>query len=328
MPIMIDPKKRLLEVNGLKLQVTEQGEGPLVLLCHGFPETAYAWRHQLPALAQAGYRAVALDMRGYGGSDSPNDPAAFTVLDVVGDLAALLKVLKEKSAVVVGGDWGATVAWQAAQLRPDLFRGVAALGVPMMARAPMRPSSLFPKTESAVFYTHYFCEPGVGEQEFERDASATLLKIYFAASGEAGPRDDPATPNPFGMVKRGGSLLDSLPTPVRLPYWLSQLDLDVFAASFQSSGFRGGLNYYRNLDRNWELQAALEEKRVEVPALYLVGERDTGLAIPGMDQIINAMPKLVPNLKASIVVPRAGHWLQQEAPDEVNAALVGFLRSL
>ncbi|MNX51222.1 Soluble epoxide hydrolase [compost metagenome] len=325
---MIEPETRDLKVNGITLHVTAMGEGPLVVLCHGFPETSHAWRHQLPALAQAGFRAVAPDLRGYGASESPADVGAFTTFDVIGDLVALVESEGADDAVIVGGDWGASIAWQAAQLRPDRFRAVAALGVPMMRRAPCIPSRLFPKTESAAFYTHYFNEPGVAEREFERDVGATLRAIYFAASGEAGPRNDPGTPNPFGMVANGRGLLDSLPAPETLPSWLTPSDLDNFVRSFKASGFRGGLNYYRNLDRNWALQAALDGKQVDVPALYLVGERDTGLAIPGMDQIIKAMPDIVPQLRATQVIPGAGHWLQQEAPREVNKALVDFLRGL
>jgi len=324
---MIDLETRDVNINGIRLHVTALGKGPLVLLCHGFPETSHVWRRQLPALAQAGFRAVAPDLRGYGGSECPSDVAAFTTMDVIGDLVALVESEHAKDAVIVGGDWGANIAWLAAQLRPDVFRAVAALGVPMMRRAPVMPSRLFPRTESAVFYTHYFNEPGLAEQEFERDVSATLRAIYFAASGQAGPRDDPRTPNPFGMVTNGQGLLDSLPIPAELPPWLTQSDLDAFVRSFTISGFRGGLNYYRNLDRNWALQGALDGKNVDVPALFLVGERDTGLAIPGMDRIIEAMPDIVPRLRAIKMLPGAGHWLQQEAPQEVNKVLVDFLQS-
>jgi pimeloyl-ACP methyl ester carboxylesterase len=324
---MTELETRDVTVNGIKIHVTALGKGPLVLLCHGFPETSHVWRHQLPALAQAGFRAVAPDLRGYGGSESPSDVAAFTTMDVIGDLVALVKNELAEDAVIVGGDWGASIAWQAAQLRPDVFRAVVALGVPMMRRAPVMPSRLFPKTDSAVFYTHYFSEPGIAEEEFERDISATLRAIYWAASGQAGPRNDPGTPNPFGMVAKGEGLLASLPIPDALPPWLTQGDLEAFILGFKTSGFRGGLNYYRNLDRNWALQAALEGKNVEVPALYLVGERDTGLAIPGMDRIIEAMPQIVPHLCATKIIPGAGHWLQQEAPQEVNKALIEFLKS-
>ena len=203
-------------------------------------------RHQLPALAQAGFRAVAPDLRGYGGSESPSDVAAFTTMDVIGDLVALVES-EQADAVIVGGDWGASIAWQAAQLRPDVFRAVVALGVPMMRRAPVMPSRLFPKTDSAVFYTHYFSEPGVAEEEFERDISATLRAIYWAASGQAGPRNDPGTPNPFGMVAKGEGLLASLPIPDALPPWLTQGDLDAFILGFKTSGFRGGAELLQNL---------------------------------------------------------------------------------
>lgn len=180
--------QRYVEANGLRLHVTEEGEGPLVVLCHGFPETAHAWRHQLSALAGAGFRVLAPDLRGYGNSESPVDVADFASLDVVGDLVALVDAEGAREAVIVGGDWGATIAWQAAQVRPDRFRAVAALGVPMMRRAPIAPSQMFPQTTTDIFYTHYFSQPNVAEQEFERNTDLTLRKIYFAASGDAGSR--------------------------------------------------------------------------------------------------------------------------------------------
>lgn len=317
----------ILEINGIRLSVAAQGAGPLVLLLHGFPETSHAWRHQLAVLSAAGFHAVAPDLRGYGASESPLNPQQYTTLDIIGDLVGILDALGEADAVVVGNDWGATIAWQAAQLRPDRFRAVVAFGVPMMGRAPMAPSRLFPLSEQAWFYTHYFSQTGLAESEFERDVATTLRKIYFWASGEAGPRDD-RTPNPFGMVSREAGLLEALPDPGRLPGWLSGADFDALVSAFTASGFRGGLNYYRNLDRNWDLQAAFKGMLVQVPALYLVGEHDPGLAMPGMRDIIDAMPTLVPDLRDSLVIPGAGHWLQQEAPDQVNAALIEFLRRL
>lgn len=192
----------------------------------------------------------------------------------------------------------------------------------------MAPSQLFPQTPDAWFYTHYFASPGLAERELEADVAATLRKIYFAASGNAGPRDDVLTPNPFSMLARSGGLLTALPTPQALPDWLSAVDFEQLVRSFEKSGFRGGLNYYRNLDRNWASEAAFVGLQVHVPAMYLVGERDTGLAMPGMQHIIDAMPALVPQLRVSQMVPKAGHWLQQEAPAAVNAALLGFLDSL
>jgi len=316
-----------IETNGVRLSVATQGAGPLVLLLHGFPETSYAWRHQLTGLSNAGFRAVAPDLRGFGLSDCPIEPGRYTTLDIIGDLVGIMDALGEKNAVVVGNDWGATIAWQAALLRPDRFRAVVALGVPMMGRAPISPSRIFPQNEQAWFYTHYFSQPGQAESELELDVAATLRKLYFWASGDAGPRDQ-KTPNPFGLVARQAGLLGALPEPASPPTWLDKADFDAFVRAYKASGFRGGLNYYRNLDRNWELQAAFNGLLVQTPALYLVGEYDTGLAIPGMREIIGDMRKLVPNLRDSQIIQRAGHWLQQEAPDLVNTAVIEFLRNL
>lgn len=326
---MSDATHRTVEANGIRIHLAEQGEGPVVLLCHGFPETGYAWRHQLPALAAAGFRAVAPDLRGYGRSGQPAEADQYTLFHLVGDLVGLLDALEVREAVIAGNDWGATLAWQAALLRPDRFRAVVASSVPMMARSPLPPGRIFPATEDALFYTLYFQEPGVAEDEMERDVRATLRRILFAASGDAGPRrEGDGTPNPFSMVSRGRGLLAPLPDPDALPPWLTEADLDVFAEAFAASGFRGALSWYRNLDRNWELQAALDGLKVTVPALYVTGERDVGLSIPGMRRIVDDMPALVPHLRDTVIIPDAGHWVQQEKPDAYNAAVLAFLRGL
>ncbi|PZA10170.1 alpha/beta hydrolase [Rhodopseudomonas palustris] len=318
-----------VQTRTINMSVLAAGTGPCVLLCHGFPETKHAWRHQIEAFARAGYRVVAPDMRGYGHTDAPQRSDQYTVFHAVGDLVALLDALGEKQAVVVGQDWGATIAWQAALLRPDRFHAVIALGVPMMNQPPVPPSQIFPQTEDALFYALYFQQPDVPEAEFSRDVRLTLRKLIFAASGEAGPRKpSDGTPNPFGMVTRSTGLLASLPTPAKLPGWLSDVDFEHLVGAFETSGFTGGLNYYRNLDRNWELQQAYAGRAVEVPALFMIGERDTGLSIPGMDQIIAAMPNLVSDLRGSHVLHEAGHWLQQERSTEVSELIARFLGEL
>ena len=320
---------RFIDANGISMHIAEQGEGPLVLLCHGFPETSYAWRHQLAALAAAGFHAVAPDMRGYGKTDSPADVEQFSLFHLVGDMVGLLDALGEKTAIIVGNEWGTSVAWQAALMRPDRFRGVVALGVPMMGQPPMAPTKLFPQSDEALLYTLYFQTPGLAEAEFERDVPLTLRKLIYGASGDAGPRlAGDGTPNPFGMVSRRDGLLAPLPDPAQLPGWLTEADLAVFAGAFAESGFRGGLNYYRNLDRNWELQGALAGRTVDIPALYMVGERDVGLAIPGMREMIAAMPALVPQLREPVFVAEAGHWLPQERPEQVSQAIIEFAKSL
>lgn len=320
-------RTRTVETRTIRMNVLEQGDGPVVLFCHGFPETSHAWRHQIPALADAGFRAVAPDMRGYGQTEAPCAIDEYTVFHMVGDMVALLDALDAPTAIIVGNDWGATIAWQAAQMRPDRFRGVAAISVPMMGQPPVPPTRIFPQTDEAQLYTLYFQEPGVAEAELEWDIRQTLRKILFSASGDAGARQaGDQTPNPFGMVSRRQGLLSPLPDNV--PDWLDATDLDIYTTAFLASGFRGGLNYYRNLDRNWQLQAALAGTKVEIPALFMIGERDTGLAIPGMREILSAMPELVPHLTRQIVVPGSGHWLAQERPDIVNDALIKFVQSV
>jgi len=320
---------RSVDVNGLRMQIADHGEGPLILLCHGFPETAYAWRHQITDLTAANYRVVAPDLRGVGGSQGPADPSQYSLLHLVGDMVGLLDALGAEDAVIVGNDWGATLAWQAALIRPDRFRAVAAIGVPMMGQPPIPPTSIFPRTDEALFYTLYFQEPGVAEAEFERDVRLTLRKILFAASGDAGPRSEgDQTPNPFSMVSRDTGLLAPLPTPDVLPSWLTDAELDVYVAAFEASGFRGGLNLYRNLDRNWEMQQAFAGLKVTVPAFFMVGERDPGLAIPGMRDIIATMPALVPQLRTPVFLADCGHWAPQERPKNVTEALRAFVESL
>jgi Predicted hydrolases or acyltransferases (alpha/beta hydrolase superfamily) len=318
-----------VSANGVEMKVVDEGAGPAVLLLHGFPETSYAWRHQIAALARAGYRAIAPDLRGYGGSDKPEDVASYTALDSVGDITGLLDVLRIEDAVVVGNDWGATLAWLAARLRPDRVRGVAAIGVPYMGPAPVPPSSLFPQTEDTLFYTLYFQQVGVPEAEFEADIELTLRKILSSASADAGARQPgDGTPNPFSMVSRQHGLLNGLPDPDRLPDWLRAEDLARYVAAFSASGFRGPLNYYRNLDANWRLERAFAGRRVEVPAIYMVGEQDVGLSMPGMRDIIAGMEETVPGLIRSVVIENCGHWAPQERPERVNEILLSFLAEI
>ena len=330
---MSEPTQRLIESNGIRLHVVEQGEGPLVLLCHGFPESWYSWRHQIDALAAAGFRAVAPDMRGYGNSDRPEAIDQYTILHLVGDLIGLLDALAAPTAVIVGHDWGATVAWQAARLRPDRFRAIVALSVPYRVRGPAPPTSVMPRTADAQFYQLYFQEPGPAEAEFERDPRATVRGMLYGGSGEgaaafraaAAHRGD--APN-VGMVRRGGGMLPGPEVQLPLPPWVSEADVDIYAAEFRRSGFRGPLNYYRNVDRNWELLAAFADVKVTVPALYVAGDHDMVLAAPGTAEYLANLKQFVPALRDIQMLPGCGHWTQQERPKEVNAAIIDFLRGL
>ena len=319
---------RTVEANGIRMHVTEQGRGPLVVLCHGFPESWYSWRHQLAALAGAGFHAVAPDMRGYGQTDRPAEIEAYTLLHLVGDMVGLLDALGERDAVIAGHDWGAPVAWHAALLRPDRFRAVIGLSVPYWPRRPARPTASMPRTDDAVFYQLYFQTPGVAEAELERDVRGTIRRVLYSASGDRVRDALTARPGDVGMVPRQGGFLSHMAEPPTLPAWLTELDVDFYAGEFTRTGFRGGLNWYRNIDRNWELLAPFAGARVEVPALYIAGDRDLVVAFRGMDQLIPNLGKLVPKLRRTLMLPGCGHWTQQERPEDVNAAIVEFLKTL
>jgi pimeloyl-ACP methyl ester carboxylesterase len=252
-----EPSHRKLTCNGVSLHITEQGDGPLVLLLHGWPELSYSWRHQVPALAGAGWHVVAADMRGFGNSDAPEPVADYTVLHLVGDMVALVAALGEREAVIVGHDWGASIAWTAALLRPDLFCAVAALSVPFRPRGPLPPLAALRRAGLDRFYWIYFQEPGPAEAEFEADPVATLRRILFSGSGDAPTREGLA----LTLAESGGFLSRTIYPPA-LPSWLSAQDVEIMADAFRGTGFRGGLNYYRDLDRNWALLAPWQDARV------------------------------------------------------------------
>jgi pimeloyl-ACP methyl ester carboxylesterase len=316
---------RFVETNGIRMHVAEAGSGPLVLLCHGFPESWYSWRHQLKALAEAGFHAVAPDMRGYGQTDAPPAIESYTMLHLVGDVVGLVQALGETQAVIAGHDWGAPVAWQAALLRPDYFRGVVGLSVPHRPRSPAPPTTVMPKTNDAVFYQLYFQTPGVAEAEFERDPRRTVRAMLIGGSGDGPPREANA---PVGMVPARGGFLRAGAERLPMPNWLTEADVDFYAGEFAKAGFRGGLNWYRNIDRNWELLAPWSDAKVTLPALYMAGDRDLVVAFRGMDEVIANLKTFVPQLRETIVLPGCGHWTQQERANEVNAALIRFLNSL
>jgi pimeloyl-ACP methyl ester carboxylesterase len=313
---------RVVETNGIRLHIAEQGSGPLVILCHGFPESWYSWRHQLPALANAGFHAVAPDMRGYGRTDRPAAIEQYTILHLVGDVIGLMDALGVETAVVVGHDWGAPVAWNTALMRPDRVRGVVGLSVPYLPRGPRSPLVDLRAALGEDFYMVYFQEPGVAETELERDPRGTLRRLLYSASGDAPLREGQA------VGRAAGGVLAHSIDPETLPAWLGEADLDVYAADFERSGFGGGLNWYRNLDRNWELTAPWHGARVAPPALFIRGDRDLVLAFPGFAAIIAGLQTVVPNLRRTLVLPGCGHWTQQERPSQVTDAILEFLRSL
>jgi pimeloyl-ACP methyl ester carboxylesterase len=310
---------RRLAVNGVTLHVAEQGAGPLVLLLHGFPECWYSWRHQLPYLAARGFHAVAPDLRGYGASDAPADVEAYDHVTIAGDVAGLVERLAEGPAAVVGHDLGAVGAWLAALLYPDLVGAVAAMSVPFGGRPATPPLATLRAVARGFFYIDHFQAPGVAEAELEADVRRSLRMIFYSASGEA-----PA--GAFRPHPTARTLLETLREPAGPMPWLAEADLDVYEEAFRATGFRGALNGYRNLDRTWHRTAALDGAQVTQPALFIAGERDPVLALSGFQML--RMPSVVPRLRQPVPLPGCGHWTQQERPDEVNEALVAFLRSV
>jgi epoxide hydrolase A/B len=319
---MNDLSHRDVTANGIRIHFVEQGTGPLVLLCHGFPEGWYSWRAQLSALAAAGYRTVAPDMRGYGRTDAPPEISAYTVLDIVGDMVGLVGALGAKQAVIVGHDWGASIAWHAALFRPDVFPAVAALSVPFRRRGPAPPLHMLRKAGQLTHYWFHLQEPGVAEAEFERDTRAALRRILFSISGDAPPETRRLTLQP------GKGWLANTIDPAQLPAWFTDADLDHMSAEFSRSGFRGGLNWYRNIDRNWELTAPWAGASIHQPALFIAGSEDPVIALGSGAAAVQALPDTVPGLTRTLLIDGAGHFIQQERPRLVNEALVGFLEGL
>jgi pimeloyl-ACP methyl ester carboxylesterase len=313
---------RSIETNGIRLNVALQGDGPLVLLCHGFPETSHSWRHQMQSLAAAGYRAVAPDLRGYSESSRPETSDAYTQLHIVGDLVGLVEALGDKSCVLIGHDWGAVATWNAALMRPDLFRAVAALSIPYAPRTDQLPTRMLRKLAGERFsYVLYFQAPGVAEAELEADVPRLLRAVYHTHSGTGAAQRAAMPPAP--AVPRGSRWFDTLIDPAPMPAWLTPADLAAFSDAFARSGFRGPLNWYRAIDRTWELMAPWHNAPVTVPALFLCGAEDRGLLF--YRPAVEALPRTVPLLTRSALLPGCGHWIQQERPDEVNAALLEFL---
>jgi pimeloyl-ACP methyl ester carboxylesterase len=320
-PVLPEVTHRLVEANGIRLHVAEQGDGPLVILCHGFPECWYSWRHQLPALAKAGFRAMAPDLRGYGRSDRPEELEKYTILHDLGDIVGLVEALGAEQVVIAGHDIGATIAWQAGLLRPDRFRGVIALSPPFRSRAfggAGPPTTLMPRTKDAVFYQLFLQTPDA-EAALERDLRRTFRSQFYSLSGDRPP--DAGFPG--GMIHRTGGVLTDPPS---LPAWVTESDIDIYVDEFTRSGLRGPLSWWRNIDRGWELMAAFAEAAVTVPALYIAGDRD--FVVGAFQHDIVKQSVLVPKLRPAIMLPGCGHWTQQERAAEVSAAMIDFLRSL
>lgn len=317
---MSDIAHRQIETNGIHLHVAERGEGPLVILCHGFPETWYSWRHQLAALADAGFHVVAPDQRGYGRSDGPADAGTYDILHLVGDIVGLVTALGAGGASIIGSDWGSVVAAHCALLRPDLFRAVGLLSVPYLQRQWGRhpPTEVTRRTSgSRIFYQLYMQQPDIPERELEADVRGSLLSLLYSLSGDA-PEERRWQP----YLDPGQPLVRPNALPSELPRWLSEEDLQTFVEDFSRTGFKNALNWYRNIDRNWELTAFLSGAPIRQPSLLLAGAHDPVFTLYRERWTERSMPRL----ENQGVFAGVGHWITQEDPPALNERLVEFLR--
>jgi pimeloyl-ACP methyl ester carboxylesterase len=310
---------RTVQTNGIQMHVAEQGEGPVVVLCHGFPELWHSWRHQIGPIADAGYRVVVPDQRGYGRTERPEAIEAYDIVQLTGDLVGLLDALEVDDAVFIGHDWGAPVVWNLSLLAPARVRAVAALSVPFTPRSHRDPiSALEEAFAGRFFYILYFQTPGVADAELAADVDATFRRLLRSPSGAL------RSAVVSSEQERPTGFLSTMSAPGALPSWLTAQDLEHYVTEFTRTGFTGGLNWYRNLSRNWRLTESLDGAKVAVPALFLWGEHDP-VALFMSDAHLDTW---VPDLRAKITLAGAGHWVQQERPAEVNGALLAFLASL
>ncbi|MDO8801933.1 alpha/beta fold hydrolase [Phenylobacterium sp.] len=320
------PEFRNIDLPDVSLRVAMEGEGPLVVLVHGFPESWYSWRHQMGPIAAAGFTACAIDVRGYGGSGKPTDISAYDMEHMVGDVAALIEHLTPgEKAVLVGHDWGAPIVWHSALIRPDRVRAVAGLSVPYTGVPKTSFMDLVDKVftqRGKFFYQAWFQEVGPPEAELEADPRMSIRKFYYAISGDA---PDGTWPND---KVHGQSLLEGLVDPDPFPAWLSDADLDYYAAEFAGSGFFGPVSRYRNHQRDFEYLSKFEGRKIEQPSLFIGGERDLVLSMLGRGDLLAIMGEEMTDLRGADILEGCGHWTQQERPEEVNARLIPWLKGL
>ena len=312
-------RQRRVATNGIELNIAEQGEGPLVLMCHGFPESWYSWRHQIPVLAEAGYHAVAPDMRGYGKSDKPRDISAYNQVEVVSDIIGLIDALGYETAIVFGHDWGAPTAWSCALWHPEKVTSVGCLSVPFSARAEAPPlDTMKAMFKDMFFYQLYFQEPGIAEKEWESNVRVNLRKFFHLGSGNF----DITTAQPKAP---DADLLSDIADPGTLGDWCTEEDLDFYTQEFENSGFRGPINYYRNHNLTWEMTAD-KPTTINQPAMFMAGDKDGVIMMAA--EALKQMPNHVTDLRLNELIPGAGHWTQQEAPEAVNEGMLKFLKEI
>lgn len=320
------PEFRTIDAGAVKIRVALEGEGPLVLMVHGFPESWFSWRHQLAPISAAGFTAAAIDVRGYGGSDKPGEVAAYDMESLTADVAGVAKALQpDAPAILIGHDWGAPIVWNSALSRPEAFSAVAGLSVPFTG-VPNRPfTEIFTEaftSKGHFFYQAWFQDVGPPEVEAEADVRGFLRKFYYGICGDA---PDGTWP----QKKHGATLLEGMVDPEIFPAWLSDADLDYYVDQFTASGFFGPISRYRNHERDYEWLQQFRGRTLDMPTLLIGGDRDPAFNGFGRNADPGAMMRQhVTDLRGVHVLPGVGHWTQQERPAEVNALLIAWLTNL
>jgi pimeloyl-ACP methyl ester carboxylesterase len=323
------PEFRIIDANGIKIRAAMQGEGPLIVMVHGFPESWYSWRHQMAPFAAAGFTACAIDVRGYGGSDKPRAVEAYAMKEMTADVAGVIDALSPgKPAVLIGHDWGAPIVWHTAVLHPGKVRAVAGLSVPYTPLPPAPLNQIFKAMytdQGRFFYMAYFQDEGAAEAEFEADVRGALRRMYYASSADS-----------HGLWSRrekpvGEPMLLGLEDPDPFPSWMTPADIDYYVGEFERSGFRGPINRYRNFERDWAMMKAVEDRVVHQPSLFVAGAQDMVLKMFGsgdVEAITARMREACSDLRGVHIIPDTGHWTQQEAPDETTGILIDWLARL
>jgi pimeloyl-ACP methyl ester carboxylesterase len=322
------PEFRMIDTNGIKLRAVVAGQGPLVVMVHGFPESWYSWRHQIQPLAAAGFTACAIDVRGYGGSDKPHAVEAYAMKEMAADVVGVIDALAPgEPAVLIGHDWGAPIVWSTTVLHPEKVRAVAGLSVPYTGQTPAPLTQIMKMMftdQDKFFYMVYFQEEGVAEAALEADVRGALRKLYYAGGGESGLAWG------GGDKKASDALLTGMVDPNPFPAWLTAADIDYFVGEFTRSGFRGPLNRYRNFERDWAAMNTVADHKIHQPSLFIAGARDLVLKMFGGDA--NAaearMRENATDLRGAHIIPNVGHWTQQEAPDETTGHIIDWLATV
>ncbi len=320
---------RIIETNGVKIRAAVQGEGPLIIMAHGFPESWYSWRHQMAPFAAAGFTACAIDVRGYGGSDKPRAVEAYAMKELTADVAGIVDALSPNApAVLIGHDWGAPIVWHTALLHPSKVRAVAGLSAPYFGLPPAPLNQIFKAMftdQGKFFYMSYFQDEGVAEAEFEADVRGALRRLYFASSADSHGQWTTLD------KKVGEPMLQGLEDPNPFPAWLSAADIDYYVGEFERSGFRGPINRYRNFERDWALMKAEPSHVIRQPSLFIAGAQDMVLKMFGDGNVAAIEARMRENmsdLRGVHIIPNSGHWTQQEKPEATTRLLIDWLATL